>query len=321
MAIAMAMANGRCRMHGGQCTGPRTPEGLARLAAARTKHGHHCAASRAMHRYQRTVVIRIRLFCAAQQLRPYLPSEMEARMALRAKELFPPPHPSHGPVATDADKILCNVERAKAGRDARGRFAARPRPALRGQMAERDATRAEAAMQAPWRAGIAQTRMACRAAFRAQLSVRPATRGQDAMMRLPPDVCPSDGTVRSDGADAEEGPVPGIRQGGTLGQGARSAEREQDPMKRGTVGTDVVDCAVGPAPGLHQGGTPGQGARSAEREQDPVKRGTVRLERVDAGGWRSAVWRGPVPVGLLGSTAGNDQAVHKLGAQLKGAGG
>jgi hypothetical protein len=38
-----AMANGRCRMHGGPSTGPRTPEGLARLRAARTKTGLHTA--------------------------------------------------------------------------------------------------------------------------------------------------------------------------------------------------------------------------------------------------------------------------------------
>jgi hypothetical protein len=35
------MANGRCRMHGGRSTGPKTPEGLARLAAAHTTHGLH----------------------------------------------------------------------------------------------------------------------------------------------------------------------------------------------------------------------------------------------------------------------------------------
>ena len=33
------MANGRCRMHGGASTGPRTAEGLERLRAARTRHG------------------------------------------------------------------------------------------------------------------------------------------------------------------------------------------------------------------------------------------------------------------------------------------
>ncbi|MBM3196266.1 MAG: hypothetical protein FJZ62_05930 [Chlamydiae bacterium] len=30
---------GRCRMHGGKSTGPKTPEGLARLKLSRTKHG------------------------------------------------------------------------------------------------------------------------------------------------------------------------------------------------------------------------------------------------------------------------------------------
>jgi hypothetical protein len=33
------MRNGRCRMHGGKSTGPRTPEGLERLRAARMVHG------------------------------------------------------------------------------------------------------------------------------------------------------------------------------------------------------------------------------------------------------------------------------------------
>jgi hypothetical protein len=33
------MRNGRCRMHGGKSTGPRTAEGLERLRAARTIHG------------------------------------------------------------------------------------------------------------------------------------------------------------------------------------------------------------------------------------------------------------------------------------------
>lgn len=36
-----AMANGRCRMHGGASTGPRTAEGLARIAKARTRTGMH----------------------------------------------------------------------------------------------------------------------------------------------------------------------------------------------------------------------------------------------------------------------------------------
>jgi hypothetical protein len=38
-----AMKNGRCRMHGGASTGPRTPEGLARSRAARLTHGRYSA--------------------------------------------------------------------------------------------------------------------------------------------------------------------------------------------------------------------------------------------------------------------------------------
>jgi len=45
-----AMANGRCRMHGGPSTGPRTPEGLARLRAARTRTGLHTADMVALRR-------------------------------------------------------------------------------------------------------------------------------------------------------------------------------------------------------------------------------------------------------------------------------
>jgi len=43
-----AMANGRCRLHGGLSTGPRTAEGRARCARARLKHGAYSAATRAL---------------------------------------------------------------------------------------------------------------------------------------------------------------------------------------------------------------------------------------------------------------------------------
>jgi hypothetical protein len=41
------MANGRCRMHGGKSTGPRTAEGLESSRQARWKHGHYSAAAKA----------------------------------------------------------------------------------------------------------------------------------------------------------------------------------------------------------------------------------------------------------------------------------
>lgn len=36
---APAMKNGRCRLHGGKSTGPKTPEGLERMRQAKIKHG------------------------------------------------------------------------------------------------------------------------------------------------------------------------------------------------------------------------------------------------------------------------------------------
>ncbi len=41
-----AMSNGRCRMHGGKSTGPRTAEGLARSQRANWKHGRYSVAAR-----------------------------------------------------------------------------------------------------------------------------------------------------------------------------------------------------------------------------------------------------------------------------------
>ena len=58
---APAMANGRCRMHGGRSTGPRTAEGLARLTAAHTVHGCHGAEGRAFRTGVRNLLARNRL--------------------------------------------------------------------------------------------------------------------------------------------------------------------------------------------------------------------------------------------------------------------
>ncbi len=50
-----AMANGRCRMHGGASTGPRTPEGLANSRRARWKHGLYSAERKRLRRQLRWV--------------------------------------------------------------------------------------------------------------------------------------------------------------------------------------------------------------------------------------------------------------------------
>lgn len=41
--MAPAMRNGRCKMHGGKSTGPRTPEGLESLRQANLVHGRYTA--------------------------------------------------------------------------------------------------------------------------------------------------------------------------------------------------------------------------------------------------------------------------------------
>lgn len=47
---APAMRNGRCRMHGGMSTGPRTPEGLERSRKANWKHGKYSQQAKAARR-------------------------------------------------------------------------------------------------------------------------------------------------------------------------------------------------------------------------------------------------------------------------------
>ena len=47
--------NGRCKLHGGRSTGPRTAEGITRLAASKTTHGRTTAAERAKARHRSKV--------------------------------------------------------------------------------------------------------------------------------------------------------------------------------------------------------------------------------------------------------------------------
>jgi len=65
-----AMANGRCRMHGGLSTGPRTPAGLARCRTTRVVHGCRTRAH---------LALRSRAAHAARRLRA-LTSELSARV-------------------------------------------------------------------------------------------------------------------------------------------------------------------------------------------------------------------------------------------------
>ena len=66
-----AMANGRCRLHGGKSTGPRTPEGLERSRRANWKHGHPSAEAIAQRKEAaaigREISLLIRLLNAEEQ--------------------------------------------------------------------------------------------------------------------------------------------------------------------------------------------------------------------------------------------------------------
>jgi hypothetical protein len=64
-----AMANGRCRLHGGLSTGPRTAEGRARCARARRIHGFYSAEMVALRRAAAAHCRRMDAFFAAVRVR------------------------------------------------------------------------------------------------------------------------------------------------------------------------------------------------------------------------------------------------------------
>jgi len=128
---APAMANGRCRIHGGTSTGPRTAAGFANLAAARTTSGDYSAASWASNRYHRTMAVRLRLLVAARQLQAFLPPDLAARLATVPAELSAPVLYPQTPEVEITTKTLGSGEL-----DARGRFAASARAAPRGRAAK-----------------------------------------------------------------------------------------------------------------------------------------------------------------------------------------
>jgi hypothetical protein len=58
------MPNGRCRVHGGLSTGPRTPEGLERSRTARWQHGYYSAQAKRERVEARQVRASLRLLLA-----------------------------------------------------------------------------------------------------------------------------------------------------------------------------------------------------------------------------------------------------------------
>ncbi len=166
---APAMANGRCRLHGGKCTGPLTEKGMADFKAVHTKHGRYTAPQRAKNLYARTLAVRSHLTREAHKLSAHLPPDMAARLAQGPGELWPPVHPTNQPYVTNPEsawesaKSLLTAARPRTA----PRGSATPKP--HGPAAERLAARAEKAAMAPWRQAIAAARAAKRA-------VRAATR-------------------------------------------------------------------------------------------------------------------------------------------------
>ena|SRR5215203_2178048 len=55
-----AMPNGRCRVHGGLSTGPRTPEGLERSRRSNWKHGYFSAEAKVARHEGRILVQALR---------------------------------------------------------------------------------------------------------------------------------------------------------------------------------------------------------------------------------------------------------------------
>ena len=262
---APVMANGRCRMHGGTSTGPRTPEGMARMTAARTTHGMYGMSSaprRAQQRYVRTLTARSRLLATATWLRAYLPPEMAARLEQGPPELASPMHPSQvafamragslgtgaggqapgNGVPADCDPVVRTGGGAAGGDAGAGRAALAAGLALRGRQAERLAARAEAAGRAPWRAAIAFARAAklaaCGASTQAGNGTTHKTRNNP--MQQPVTLAPATGRAAehaAPGASAQAG-------NGTTHETRNNPTQQPAPLQAATL-----HDPVGPRPG------------------------------------------------------------------------
>ena len=57
---AAAMPNGRCKVHGGKSTGPRTLKGLERSRRANWKHGYYSREARAGRSRVRAAILALR---------------------------------------------------------------------------------------------------------------------------------------------------------------------------------------------------------------------------------------------------------------------
>ena len=86
-----AMTNGRCRVHGGLSTGPRTPEGLQRSRRSNWKHGHYSAEAKRVRREARRQFRLLRRLIAAGNEDDVL--DLISSMRSPTVRLFPPCSP------------------------------------------------------------------------------------------------------------------------------------------------------------------------------------------------------------------------------------
>jgi hypothetical protein len=291
---APAIPNGRCRMHGGKSTGPRTPAGFASLTRARTTHGKYAQAGpqadeRALIHHARVFNRRTRLKCSAFDVLPWLPPAFAARLrADTATELDAPALGAKlqavltAGVSKPADLPPAAATPPPPGdtphprRDASGRFASPPPCLLRGRQAERAQARTEATALAPWRQAIAHARTAMRQAHTAQ---------NDKPRTYPP-------------APGAEKPAPAR----PLPQTARFANLRIHPMNPETE----PPCPT----------SPGQPARFEKSRINPVQPTpalppATPAEPADASSAKTAMQRGTVaPPAGPAAAAGEPSAQH-----------
>ncbi len=296
---APAMSNGRCRMHGGCSTGPRTEAGLARLAAARTTHGRFTAETRAERRHIQVWTGRVRVLAGAARYRRWLPEALRQRLlAARVPELDSPPQPRCGGISRVMDRTPCTV-----ARDGRGRFVAAPVRGPRGRAAERLAGRAEAAALAPWKVAIAAARLMARAERDAECGHHLLQRGDGGSRGgAVPEGMAGSGPAMTGGVGAELPVVTrDLERVSEAPSACVSRDCGQEPMQRGggVIGNAMVAPEMaGTGPAVTEGVSAAALAMteaservnempparvSRDRGQDPVQRGAGRARTVRRG--------------------------------------
>jgi hypothetical protein len=263
---------------------------------------------------------RARLNGAAFDHLPWLPPALAARLrADTAIELQAPVYyawlkaaPAAAPDPQTLANTPCNLQPAAHSpalrRDARGRLAARPKPALRGRKAELEAARQERERLAPWRAGIKEARLIKRLLRHQAQTARRANHAHNSQPSPPPGASPEAGTGLPAGLATGSHSVAGLCHGGTLAPVAQRENPDQDSMHPPTV----VRHENSDQDAMH----PRTVARCKNPDQDPVQPRTV-ARRENPGQHPTQPRTVPHPAGPAGA-AGEAPNQH---AMQRGAGG